>query len=206
MMCETPRVRAEMAPRGKMRAAHPPPLRRLPSSQLEMYSRVMYELIHANNGGLAMKLVTRAKRHLDARLDDKEVFALDEESQRRALFTFEDDDFTSAMRDEVCEWLEHGKNMENHKRQQAFKSLRKDNDAPGAPPLPAAPPPAVRVVDVAEPDVVQPPAQQVNEQMALAVRVIAARNDALSAEEIAASVGLDVEEVRAVLSRVNVER
>lgn len=114
---------------------------------------------------------------------------MDEESQRRTLFTFQDGDFTAAMRDEVCEWLEHGKNMENHKRQQAFKTLRKDKDAP------APPPPPVRVVDV------EAPARQVSEQMALAVKTIAARNQAMPPEEVAASLQLDVEDVRAVLSR-----
>ena len=149
-----------------------------------------------------MKLVTKAKRHLDARLNDREISAMAEENQRRALFTFEDADFTAAMRDEVCEWLEHGKNMENHKRQQAFKTLRKDKDVP-APPPPAAPAPAVRIVDIVD---AQTPVRQVDEQMALAVRMIAARNDVMTAEEIAASLQIAVEDVRAVLSSVNVER
>ena len=149
-----------------------------------------------------MKLVTKAKRHLDARLNDREISAMAEENQRRALFTFEDADFTAAMRDEVCEWLEHGKNMENHKRQQAFKTLRKDKDVP-APPPPAAPAPTVRIVDIVD---AQTPVRQVDEQMALAVRMIAARNDVMTAEEIAASLQIAVEDVRAVLSSVNVER
>ena len=165
-----------------------------------------------------MKLVTKAKRHLDARLNDREISAMAEENQRRALFTFEDADFTAAMRDEVCEWLEHGKNMENHKRQQAFKTLRKDKDVPAppppaapappppaapAPPPPAAPAPTVRIVDIVD---AQTPVRQVDEQMALAVRMIAARNDVMTAEEIAASLQIAVEDVRAVLSSVNVER
>ena len=157
-----------------------------------------------------MKLVTKAKRHLDARLNDREISAMAEENQRRALFTFEDADFTAAMRDEVCEWLEHGKNMENHKRQQAFKTLRKDKDvpappapAPPAPPPPAAPAPTVQIVDIVD---AQTPVRQVDEQMALAVRMIAARNDVMTAEEIAASLQIAVEDVRAVLSSVNVER
>ena len=157
-----------------------------------------------------MKLVTKAKRHLDARLNDREISAMAEENQRRALFTFEDADFTAAMRDEVCEWLEHGKNMENHKRQQAFKTLRKDKDVPAppppaapAPPPPAAPAPTVRTVDIVD---AQTPVRQVDEQMALAVRMIAARNDVMTAEEIAASLQIAVEDVRAVLSSVNVER
>ena len=149
-----------------------------------------------------MKLVTKAKRHLDARLNDREISAMAEENQRRALFTFEDADFTAAMRDEVCEWLEHGKNMENHKRQQAFKTLRKDKDVP-APPPPAAPAPTVQIVDIVD---AQTPVRQVDEQMALAVRMIAARNDVMTAEEIAASLQIAVEDVRAVLSSVNVER
>ena len=48
--------------------------------------------------------------------------------------------------------------------------------------------------------------RQVDEQMALAVRMIAARNDVMTAEEIAASLQIAVEDVRAVLSSVNVER
>ena len=143
-----------------------------------------------------MKLVTKAKRHLDARLNDREVYGMDEESQRRTLFTFEDGDFTAAMRDEVCEWLEHGKNMENHKRQQAFKQLRKDKDmlAP-PPPSAAAAPAAVRIV---EPPA---PARHVDEQMAMAVKMIADRNIGMAVEEIAASLQLDVDDVRAVLAR-----
>ena len=204
LMCGSPRPR-QMAPRPKARAVDPPALRRISSSQREMYGRVMYELIHANNGGLAMKLVTRAKRHLDGRLNDREVFAMDEATQRRMLFTFEDGDFTAAMRDEACEWLEHGKNMENHKRQQAFKTLRKDKDETAPPPAtaPAPPPPVaaaqpVRAVDVTD---VETPARQVGEQMASVVRMIADRNSAISPEEIAAATQLSVEDVRAVLSR-----
>lgn len=137
---------------------------------------------------------------------------MDEERQRRALFTFEDADFTAAMRDEVCEWLEHGKNMENHKRQQAFKTLRKDKDVPvpppqaaPAPPPQAAPAPAVRIVPPLRAEA-QTAVPQVDENMASAVRIIAARNDKMAAEEIAASLQIAVEDVRAVLSRVNVER
>ena len=72
-----------------------------------------------------------------------------------------------------------------------------------APPPPAAPAPTVRIVDIVD---AQTPVRQVDEQMALAVRMIAARNDVMTAEEIAASLQIAVEDVRAVLSSVNVER
>ena len=103
----------------------------------------MYELIHANNGGLVTKLVSKAKEQLDLRLDDRAVAQLDEAERRVALFRFEDADFTAAMAAEVSGWLEHGKNMEAHHRKQAFRALRADKEDNVQPP-PAAPAPALR--------------------------------------------------------------
>lgn len=53
LMCETPRPRAEMAPRPKARAVNPAPLRRMPSSLREMYGRVMCMLSSAEPRDLA---------------------------------------------------------------------------------------------------------------------------------------------------------
>ena len=126
--------------------ALPPPrpaLQPLPLERRELYGRLMYELIHANNGGLVTKLVSKAKEQLDLRLDDRAVALLDEAERRVALFRFEDADFTAAMAAEVSGWLEHGKNMEAHHRKQAFRALRADKEDNVQPP-PAAPAPALR--------------------------------------------------------------
>ena len=161
----------------------------------ELYGRLMYELIHANNGGLVTKLVSKAKEQLDLRLDDRAVALLDEAERRVALFRFEDADFTAAMAAEVSGWLEHGKNVVAHHRKQAFRALRADKEDNVQPP-PAAPAPALRKHAPLPAPVAQ--AEPLSATDAEAARTLAEKgNDAAA---IAALLGADVASVKLVIS------